>query len=51
MPQSHFFLKKQKKNPKKYIYKYMLGWLGGGRPPRLDFFFFKKKNVMRAFWE
>jgi hypothetical protein len=49
MPPSHFFLKnkkkilKNKKKPKKY--KYMLGWpnhpIGGGRPPRLDFF--KKK--------
>jgi hypothetical protein len=62
MPSSHFFLKnkkkilKNKKKPKKNIYKYMLGWpnhpIGGGRPPHLDFFFFfKKKNVMRAFWE
>jgi hypothetical protein len=52
MPPSHFFLK-NKKNPKKNkkkqkkINKYMLGWpnhpIGGGRPPRLDFFFLKKK--------
>jgi hypothetical protein len=56
MPLSHFFLKKIQKKRKektKKIYKYMLGWsnhpIGGGRPPRLDFFF--KENVMRAFWE
>jgi hypothetical protein len=53
MPPSHFFLKnkkkilKNKKKPKN-IYKYMLGWpnhpIGGGRPPRLDFFKKKKKK-------
>jgi hypothetical protein len=51
MPPSHFFLKnkkkilKNKKKPKKKN-EYMLGWpnhpIGGGRPPRLDFFFLKK---------
>jgi hypothetical protein len=54
MPPSHFFLKNKKKNPKKLrksqkkIYEYMLGWpnhsIGGGWPPRLEFFFKKKKK-------
>jgi hypothetical protein len=59
-PTLFFFLKKKipKKQKPKKKYKYMLGWpnhpIGGGRPPLFCFLFwifFKKKNVLGAFWE